>query len=540
MPEVRYLKTKMSFINKYIRNITLTALCGLLWACTDNDIPSNKGGDDFYVPEGMTKLTLLLPDYNGNAAQFGTRAFNPDEEGYMSNLYVVAVKYANFDELGNPIPLEEQIVYTYSLNPVGELFQLRKDRKDGSGQSGSDGTYETYDYHKFNMALYPGQYKFGLIANADLYLDRATKITEFRQEQQLKELILNFNEATPLSPLHLPMECVPEKVRYCVKETDNNGVVKYYEDMPGKGENFLIDIGNPNDIRENKENVIIANMTFLCAKVRYTILFDKTEDGISSAFGSSWIRFNVDETYKPFATNIRKQVKLFPDMEISDESRYDTQNPFMASTSGSSNGIGQWTISIDRFKWHTVEEENYPLTPNSTLTPWDRTTNEWINSEQKVWQGIVYLPENPGVTYTYEENGQQKSEVIKTVLKFPYYTRINSNDDTPEELAPNPKEIYLFGNDHEEKFEGVSDSGEYKEFKPDPDKPFVPFEGLQRNYMYDVVAKVVNPNDVYGLEVRFISILPWHEIEQDITDESWLGGYDENASSQNGDTPSQD
>ena len=485
-------------LTKHILKRTVTLAIGIaalfLGGCTESDVPAV----DDEVPEGMVKVSLLLPDYDTGSAQFSTRAFDTSEEGYMSNLYVVAIRYeepmVEYDDTPgwNPINEEDRKVFVFSLNPVGVPFKLSQD-------IGNPIVAMQEDYHMFNVTLYPGKYKFGVVANVDLYLSsRATKISDFTKESELEDIVLNFSEDTPLTPRHLPMVCLPENMKYSNDET--GWEKKSVKDV----DNNLITITETNSTR------LWADMDFLCAKVRYTILFDKTENGISSLFGSSWIRFNVDDQNKPTATYIRSQTPLRPNSKGGGIN----ENPFITSTSNNNN-LGSWIMSIDRFNWHE-EGADYPKSPNSTLEPWTGTTTEWIPQEKKVWQGVVYLPENLGdLGTTIINENEENVSIYKTLLKFPYHTKANDQDDTPEKEGASPKEIWLFGNPDEKYYMGSTDSKNYGEEVTDP------FEGIQRDIMYDVVAKVTSP-DVDQMDIKvMVSILPWHEEEQDLN-EDWL------------------
>lgn len=497
-------------IKSYIKLLLWVAGCLLgvsiiitLQSCTDKEEPvMDDPTDDFKVPEGMTKINFMLPDYEYYGMQFGSRAFNIEEEGYMSNLYVVAIKYENFDPSSGYTPIKDEdgnaapVVYTFALNPVGIQFKVGETR-----------------YRLFNVALYPGKYKFGLVANVDLYLKRQKKISDFTKEEDLENIVLNFSEDTPLAPLHLPMACLPWDIQWSDDEKDANGNAihpkqKVSETDP---ENFLV------PVLKGKNTRIYADMTFLCSKVRYTILFDR--DGISSAFGNTWIRFNVDDLNKPTATNLRKQTKLVPDAQgaLIDESNYFVSHLDDESTPG------WWNMSIDRFHW-SDEGVDYPKSPKSKLQPWEGSTEDWISQRQKVWQGVVYLPENNGGSFFTDEKGEDgeikkiEHQIAKTILRFPFHTKANDLDDTPWVESPTPKEIRLFGNDREEKFEGLigegDNSGNYASSAGN-------FQGLDRNYFYDVVALVKNPDQDMDIRI-FISILPWHEIDQTIPDEGVL------------------
>ncbi|MCH5223233.1 MAG: hypothetical protein J1E82_04265 [Muribaculaceae bacterium] len=504
----------MQKAKKYILKLSI-GLSLFFGGCSAMDEPVPD--KEFEVPEGMVKVSMLIPDYNGGAAKFGTRAFDTNEEGYMTNLYVVAIKYKELNEgIEYELSEDDRVVYVHSLNSVGETFKVGNN-----------------DFHQFNIALYPGIYKIGVIANVDLYLsERATKISDFKKESDMQSIVLNFKEDTPLAPRHLPMVCLPEETKYKIKTTtittDNSGKstikTEYSKDFQkGETDDNLITIqtkqseikdDDGSSIKTYEENVIYASMKFLCSKVRYTILFDKTEGGISEAFGSSWIRFNVDDRLKPWATNIRYQTRLLP--EKTDGDIFQTDSPFITQTSTSGDiENSSWTISIDRFNWSTIEGANYPLSPNSKLDPWTGTTEKWISQTQKVWQGVVYLPENiGGEEYTVEG---VKKQIESTVLKFPYHTKENDSDETLEiEHSLDPKEIWLFqspNNISYDKFEGLGEGGDYST-KPGE------YLGLERNYFYDVVAKVVNPDDPMNIRV-YVNILPWHDIDQNL-DEDWL------------------
>lgn len=528
-----------------------------LGSCRDNtDFDSARAeSQDFVVPEGMQKLTIRIPNYEGGAAQFGTRAYDPKEEGYMSNLYVVAIKCANVDEDGNIVikvdqdgnipakdsegetvdatikydtesaqwnmvnksgdiikenvkpgeyllPDNERRLYTYSINSVGEDFKLVRE----NGET---------DYHTFNLALYPGLYRVGIIANADLYVWRTNKISDFKNEQDLRDLVLYFSEETPLAPMHLPMVCHPEEMKYQKGKEDFTGKVVYEDEQKvQEATNYVIPICQKYSTR------IKSTLKFLCSKVRWTILFDKSEGGISEAYGNSWIRFNVDDRYKPIATKLRRYTKLFIDNEVEVQGGNDALFIKTATGASDENGVdgytgstynatnGWWNMNIDRFYWLEEEGADYPLSPSSELKLWDKTTDEWIPSPQKVWQGIVYLPENLEVS-----NKDQNPYARTTVLEFPYHTRLNDNDDTPEVAADEPKRIYLFGNPNEKRYD-VLNGGNY-----DLDNEISEVYKLERNYFYDVVAQVVNPDAEMDIRV-FVSILPWHDIDQNVTESS--------------------
>lgn len=532
-------------IKKFGRFLKLSSavalLCFMATSCREDDGLSSGNPE---IPEGMEEITFLIPDYNGNASQFGTRSNTTEDEGNMSNLYVIAFKYKEYtyDENNRrsekTLAVEDRTVYPFLLNPEGVNFKV--------GDK---------NYKEFKVTLYPGLYKFAVVANLDRYLARANRIMDFTKEEDLKNITLNFYEDVPLIPLHLPMVCLPEEIKYKEKNADGSYSTEKKVLPVEIEENSTIASHPLLSIEKNNDKIICADMKFICSKVRYTILFDKTEDGISKNFGSAWIRFNVDDAINPFATNLKKQT-IVVDGQTPDI--YDSVNTLMvhgwtkdaatSSASGSASTIddgetgddavgngdgwsgetdsgeneeeqpevvtyGWWTISLDRFKWH-ADGANYPTMPHypdgQDLTPWDGTLDQWIASEQKVWQGVVYLPENI-----------DPDKNKRTILEFPYHTKANSADDTEEKQGKENKKIILFGNPGEGQY-GLSQTGtpenEIYGDEPIGDTSNDYSIGLKRNYMYDVVAKVVSP-DIDEMDIRvFVSIIPWHEIDQSITD----------------------
>lgn len=492
----------MNNIKRHINSLIIVLAGFMLWGCSEQELslPGDLGGE---ISEGMAQIKLLIPDNLTGSASFGSRAFDIKEEGLMSNLYVIAIQYNDVEDAQGE-PTGETMsgkVYTFPLNPIGENFQLDKDGK-------------VKDYHLFSIGLYPGKYKFCVVSNIDLYLNQGMRITDFSAESDLTDLVLNFDRQTPLVPTQLPMACLPEDIRYTtINGIDDNGYPQRSEMQTVKDvTNNLVEITKENGVE------LWVDMTFLCSKVRYTILFDKTPGGISEAFGKSWIRFNVENGERATVTNIRRQTKLWPETSTGGTNatgnpNFDETNQFIPG-GGGSDSFGTWTLGIDRYNWHIVEGANYPLAANSELTPYEGQTSAWVDEPRKVWQGIVYLPENLGGKCVID--GIEK-ENVKTVLRFPYYTKANSLDDTPELAAPSPKEIKLFGNDGEELYESSGNSGKY-----DKTDPSATFNGIERGVMYDVVAKVVTA-DVDDMTIQvYVSILPWHDIDQSIPDEGDL------------------
>ena len=447
--------------------VSFTGVISVCVSCADStpDMPNDENRDD-----EMT-ISLLIPDYEGSAGQFGARSFDLTEEGYMSNLYVVAIKEY---EAGSNVKLSEPIFLKYALNPVGYNFIPGE-----------------IEYKEFNIRLTTGKYRFYVVANFGLYLKRQNTYSDFTSEEDLRSIVLNYTYDTPLSPAHLPMACMPNEIMTAPKNSNGS-----YGTPVGVGNDNLV------EITSNYNRAICADMRFLCSKVRYTILFDKTPNGISSKFGESWIRFNVDDNIRPTATNIRKQTVFDP--SYTGELDLDTKDVFINQPISQDNTkeyqLATWNLDIDRYKWHK-DGADYPKSASSTLDPWDDTTDKWLISPQKVWQGVTYLPEN--------NDGNER-----TFLEFPYHYKKDSSATSEYKECDSPKRIVLFGdNVNEEHYASSSDSGNFSSSNGDNGA-----HGLRRGYMYDVVAKVKNPDNL-DLDIRvFVNVLPWN---YHVNDKEW-------------------
>ena len=430
---VSWLRHSLAFF------LTYSLLLGFLASCSSDEIKKVSEKE-----EGKISVSFMLPHAQG----FETRSMEIDEEGWMSNLYIVAVQVNNTDN-------DRMLIY--SVDPTGYDTQV--------GDT---------NYDKYKINLYPGNYRFYVLANLDLYLTRQNKISNFSTEDEIRKIVLNYRAETPLIPAHLPMACLPENIS---TRPDGTGV----------GSNLIT-------IAENNSTQIYANMSFLCSKVRYTIMFDKTNNGISKQFGDQWIRFFVDENDKPLVTNLRKQTELIKNAggTIDTNSRFitiststdnteaDTPSEVDAHTSASSQiNLYSWSLEIDRYKWHT-DGADYPKKASDQLDVWDGNLDDWKKQEQKMWQGVVYLPEN-------DDDG-----IDKTILYFPYYNYLIENGVViNEERGEEPKEIILFSNDTGYTHYPDNNGNSIYDESSTNDKS----HGLKRGYMYDVVAKVVNPDD---------------------------------------------
>lgn len=442
-----------------LRSLKLFAVLGAmctLFACTD-DLHLNNGvieGEDF------TGITLYIPDVEA-AAEYGatrgdgngkTRAYDTSKESNFNTLYIVAIEEKEGSE----------VLHTF--------YKSQYDRIDG-------------DYKVYSIGLSPGDYKFYVVANLNRYLFTSsgadsTFPTEATSEEKIRSLILNFSSDIPLEPGFLPMACLHENIQ--VGNTSTNTKEK------------VESVNSTIEITENNSKRIYADLNYLCAKVRYTILFDRSK---APEFGSSDIidmHRDVSTLATPYATNLRHRTPINPDVKLEDrievsDSQENTGSPeaiagdsqtSMQNSSYFINDINNkeasWPIPLARYNYdvkindsndpfnfydETQSDENIKAALDG-LVPW--TTGTWTAGEylnKRAWQGITYLPEN----LITEKDSQSE---LFTILGFPYSFNSRPSDE--------PKNMVLDW-EHE-------DNGNNHEY------------GIKRAKSYDVIALIKTPD----------------------------------------------
>ena len=464
------MKTEKAW--KYLRLVLALVLGGAMTSCADEDGLNADDASD----KDFTGVELVIPREG-----FGTRSLDVDAEARMSNLYLVAIQ----DEDRNGIRTSTVVIR--ALDPPHN----NKPINDPDGD-------------RYTVNLYPGVYRFYVLANLDLYLDK--RIQEITKEQELKDLKLNFRTDTRLIPSHLPMACLPKDIEGGTKNQNGETVIR---------------------ITDNTVPTITANMSFLCSKVRYTILYDNTPGGMSEAFNIYSLRFNVDPTLHTVASKLRRYTYLDPGHPTSDE---DNKDPFLRTESYAAYPGGEytatydlayWNIDLDRYKFKGESADGLmPFNPNypesaadNSLELWTDDLAAWQASRRRVWQGVAYLPEN---------NTQRIDE--HTVLAFPFVMEEYAHNGLPyqEKTDWNPSDFKLItlfgGNTNETHYGGGSGSGDKYGDQSNPGSPNGDgfSHGLVRDYFYDVVARVKTP-DRMAIDV-YVKVKDWDH--EGVTD-SW-------------------
>lgn len=313
----------------------------------------------------LSSLTIRIPSIKG-AAQFGatrndefknTRALDEALEGRINSLWLCAYPISN---------------------GAGEIKIQKIDLTlEDSGKS-------DYQFDEYTVPIKKGIYHLYLLANIEDYLSLQS-INPDISEEELKKLILNFSTDKFLEKGNLPMACLASDIKLSPNQSPagNKGI----------------------NISDN--TTIYADLTFLCSKVRYTILFDR--DNFSNAFSNN----NIDFESSVKASNVSFQTALFKDCIINNHSL----------------GI------YDKLVLNAVK---YPDS-NSAYLDIKNSGKESLadleiqkhndNTSQRAWQGIFYLPEN----FTTEE-------AKKTTLTFSSSTgSAELNDNYDVDLPPDNK-----------------------------------------------------------------------------------------------------
>lgn len=381
----------MKLLKYFLMLVLVTVLAG----CSDDwGVKS-----DIEAGENFTGITLLIPDVD-NAAQFGaTRG-----DGYANTRAYDIAKEASFNSL-----------YIAAIDKDNNVYTFLKTSSNGEINSGADKGYSRY-----RINLKEGNYRLYVVANLNRYTvgeggESKTFADIATSEENIRELILNFSSSQPLEPGFLPMACLNEDIKVGENSTDavKNAGKDAYVKIPA-GENVYV----------------YADLKYLCSKVRYTVLFDRSK----SDFGNGDIidvHRNVSADY-PYATNLRKTTAV-----NNGEDGASIKNEFITEASGEKSS---WPLFLDRY----IYPEGYDFYASNKSdadvkeqlgkiadTPWTQAFGDWATDfkDKRAWQGVTYLPEN-----------LLTGEGERTELKFPY----SFNGTTG---ANSPRTVKLFNDD---------------------------------------------------------------------------------------------
>ena len=401
----------------------------LLFGCTD----SEKDSPVPDAPQETATLTLHIPAVSFNT-RYSTRAEGDkvsdpldrnSGEGALQSLYFIVFQK------------DEEDGGKYKMKEIKNLFNASY-------------FFEVAEEKDYEFAMDAGSYRFYLLANIENYvragLDASVLENEFNfeeyidTEEEIRELVLTFSKiaeqstSTGISANALPMVCMAEDFMYWTSSTGyqtfEDGIYSITDDQIKSG-------GAP---------TIYAFLDILCAKVRYTVLFDRTSGGFSSSFPHDEVNFPT----APTLTNLCMTSKMYVPKEESTEEGQSDEVEVMASTpaEGFFNvTAANWNrvyyptdtqiYSVGWPEYLNIENQDADANSPADLSPMTAESS-WTNSSQRAWQGKVYVPEN------LDENNKANLHLTATGL-------------------------------------GVNPAG-YD----------ITFDKLERGHFYDVVAKMTN------------------------------------------------
>lgn len=294
--------------------------------------------EDFKINEDsqendLVELMILVPEKESSFIESRAENYSLNEsESLYSNIYLVACN------------TDKNKVTVFNLSQ-----ELSYDANDG--------------YCKTSVLLGTGNYRFYVVANLNQYISGSIDQL-VRTENGIQSLISDFSTDKLITPGNLPMACPPAEI---IVEND-------YKDP---NTNII-------NLRNGSKPSIKADMTILCAKVRYTILFDAREGGISEGFidnDKKNISFIVSDQELPYA-NYVKSTGQFTD--ITDK----IKNPDFNENKGEG-----WS--------HNVWNDNYQNKGN-TFTDINEEIAEHWNRNFNTYQILEDM--HPGI-YRFEVQG---------------------------------------------------------------------------------------------------------------------------------------
>lgn len=211
----------------------------------------------------------------------------------------------------------------------------------------------THNYRQEEVRVKAGKYRVYMVANIE-------GLNGDSSEDAIKTASIEYSTSKmPNTTDGLPMACLPKEV-------------KVGETTPEVAADGIVTVEN------GKQTTLWIDLTFLCAKVRYTLLFDKSAAGFShEAFGSQALTF----------TGLEKVSGLRSVTSVTDANTPDSGTPFEIEKCSEFNGAPR-VYPTDYSKFIELNSSNDP------------SENELVkligqpDPDKRAYQGTLYLPEN--------------------------------------------------------------------------------------------------------------------------------------------------
>lgn len=222
---------------------------------------------------------------------------------------------------------------------ITSLWFLAYPTADGEGETlvkKLDTDELTHDYTNFYIKMEYGTYRIYVVANVP-------EVSAGTTEDELKAIILKYKEGDAVS--------LPDPA-------GTDGLPMFYQSE----ENYTLSATSAESI--------LADLVYACVKVRYTLVFDNTTDGISNAtFGTNVLKIDGVSV-----RNIADRAPLVPGTDISDGlTLFDTD------ASGAFDGL--YHVGA----YDSSNPDNYTFS---------ETTIDYTEARQWAYRGTFYLPEH--------------------------------------------------------------------------------------------------------------------------------------------------
>lgn len=308
-------------MNKSFSNIlllTVLLLTVLTAGCSDDISDDRKG-------HGEESVLLMIPTPHLEGTRAEDAALNETmNEGHISSLWFYAFP-ADGTAADNRVAVD--------LTPSDSKL--------------------THDYRQEEVRVKAGKYRVYMVANIE-------GLNGDSSEDAIKTASIEYSTSKmPNTTDGLPMACLPEEV-------------KVGETTPEVVADGIVTVEN------GKQTTLWIDLTFLCAKVRYTLLFDKSASGFShEAFGSQALTF----------TGLEKVSGVRSVTSVTDANTPDSGEPFEIDDCSEFNGASR-VYPTDYSKFIELNSANDPSENDLA------ELSGQANPDKRAYQGTLYLPEN--------------------------------------------------------------------------------------------------------------------------------------------------
>lgn len=302
----------------HILLLTVLLLTVLTAGCSDDISDDRKG-------HGEESVLLMIPTPHLEGTRAEDAALNKTmNEGHISSLWFYAFP-ADGTDADNRVAVD--------LTPSDSKL--------------------THDYRQEEVRVKAGKYRVYMVANIE-------GLNGDSSEDAIKAASIEYSTSKmPNTTDGLPMACLPKEV-------------KVGETTPEVVADGIVTVEN------GKQTTLWIDLTFLCAKVRYTLLFDKSAAGFShEAFGSQALTF----------TGLEKVSGVRSVTSVTDANTPDSGTPFEIDDCSEFNGAPRmYPTDYSKF-----------IELNSSNDPSENELDVLIGQpdpDKRAYQGTLYLPEN--------------------------------------------------------------------------------------------------------------------------------------------------